>query len=527
MAAVAAAVVFHSTPWGPWAGSDSVAYIEAARNLANGRGLVTIQPSGEVSPLSLRPPLYSILLGGLTWLGLDLVQAARWLDAGLMAILIAAIGSGALVLLRQPVVALTLCLALATSPVIVDAYVGVMTEPLALSLGSVCLLLAIACAETGSRGQLVASAAMGALAVLARYSGVVYPFVGMLVVLCHSPAHWARRAGVAATYAVVGLGPYALWVLATGRGVATIGEFQLPQVGLWESTRPLRAAAATIFWRWIPFSEAFGSVAYQMRFAIVALLCALGLMLLLTGFVGLRRSGRATVGERRGFRLGLAFALLSVISAAFVAGTYLLVEYPKPALDDRILSPVYLGALVGGLAALFVSTNALGWRRAAWIVPSTIAVLSILSNLPVSGRILKELHDEGRGYTARGWHNPGILDDVAAIPPSVPLISNDVDAIMLYLDRPAYRIPELERRQLAEEFGRFGADPQDGVQRLFREEGAALVLFGSISGQLIDLYGEDGDARLLAFTEGLEVAADRWDGVIYYYPGARKAGLDS
>ena len=526
-AAVAATTIFYSTPWGPWAGSDSVAYIEAARNLANGRGLVIVQASGEVGLLGLRPPLYPLLLGGLGWLGVDFVQAARWLDAGLMGILIAAVGWGALVTLRQPVVAFTLCLALAASPVIVGAYTGAMTEPLALSLGSVCLLLAIAHAQTGSTRQLIGSAAMGSLALLARYSGAVFPCVGMIILLSHPSVRLPRRLGAAATYAMVALGPYALWVLATGRGVATIGEFQLLQGGLWESTRPLRAAAATIPWKWIPFSEALGSVAYPIRLALLALLCGLVLGLLLMGFLKLRRSGPATFGEMPAYRLALAFVLLSLLSAVFVAAAYLLVEYPKPALDDRILSPVYLGAFVGGLAVLYLSIETLGSHRAAWVVPSTIAVLSILSDLPVTGQLLKDLHDEGRGYTARGWHNPGILDDVAVIPPSVPLISNDVDAIMLYLDRPAYRIPELERRQLVGEFARFGADSRDGVQRLFREEGAALVLFGSIRGQFIDLYGEKGDARLLAFTEGLEVAADRWDGVIYYYPGVRKAGVDS
>ena len=517
-AAVAAVIIFQALPWGPWAGSDSVAYIEAARNLANGRGLVTVQPSGEIQPLSLRPPLYSILLGGMAKLGVGFFQAARCADAGLMAVLIVAVGWAALASMRDPAIALTLGLGLATSSVLINAYTGVMTEPLALTLGSLCLLLAIGSSQRGSSNRLAASAILGALALLARYSGIVFPVVGLITILAFTRTSLRRRLGAAAIYALVSLGPFAAWSLAIGRRNATVGEFQLPQQGLWEATRPLRAAAATIPWNWLPFSEALGPVSYPIRLAALAGVCAMVLVLIALGLVRIRRSRAPSASRSPAFQLAAVFALLSALSAAFVGATYLLVEYPKPALDDRILSPVYLGAMIAVLAALHFSLGALGWRRAAWIVPSTVAILSVLSNLTATTSLLRELHDDGRGYTARTWHFPGILEDVAAIPASVPLISNDVDAIMLYLDRPAYRIPELEGRQFPDSFTTFGQVPEDGVQRLFREQGAALVLFSSIRGQFIELYGDGADDRLRAFSDGLEVAADRWDGVIYYYP---------
>src|SRR3972149_12238204 len=37
----AALMGVYATDWGPWVGSDSVEYLESARNLASGRGLVT------------------------------------------------------------------------------------------------------------------------------------------------------------------------------------------------------------------------------------------------------------------------------------------------------------------------------------------------------------------------------------------------------------------------------------------------------------------------------------------------------
>src|SRR3990172_9594448 len=89
----AALAVLYATVWGPWAGSDSVEYLEAARNLAGGQGLVTIRASGHVEPIYARPPLYSILLASTIQLGVDPVASVRWLNVVLIVALIGVVGA--------------------------------------------------------------------------------------------------------------------------------------------------------------------------------------------------------------------------------------------------------------------------------------------------------------------------------------------------------------------------------------------------------------------------------------------------
>src|SRR3990172_4693312 len=126
----AALAVLYATVWGPWAGSDSVEYLEAARNLAGSQGLVTIRASGNVEPIYARPPLYSILLASTIGLGVDPVAAVRWLNVALIVALIALVGASffhATARLMAPVLA---CLFLLTDVAVLDSFTGLMTEPL-------------------------------------------------------------------------------------------------------------------------------------------------------------------------------------------------------------------------------------------------------------------------------------------------------------------------------------------------------------------------------------------------------------
>jgi len=520
LAAASAGAVGYATARAPWAGNDSVTYIEAAHNFAAGRGLVTTEPSGVERPLSGFPPLYSILLGYSARLGIDALQAARWLDAGLMAILVASVGAAALFALRQPVLAIMLSAALATSPLLVDAFTGVMAEPLTLTLGTLGLIMISAYAQRGGVGTLLGSAVFGGLALLARHSGIVFPLVGIITILFLRPLPPRRGIRAVGTYALISLIVYIGWVMVTRAGGGTIsptGALHLPQESLWEASRPLRSAAATIPWGWLPFSDALGPAAYPIRLVTLAVLCVALLAPMGLAIASQRKSGSHPLSRSPDLQLACVFLVLSITTAVFVSTSYLLVAAPKPFLDDRILSPLFLGAVVGGGASLFYALKALGHRRLAWLLPSCAAALAVVSYVPKTGVILSDLHNDGRGYTSRSWSTSGILADMATVPATRPLISNDVFAIMYFTGRPAYQIPAYSDGQALGTYT-FGQIANDDVQRIFREQEAALVLFSSIRGQFIDLYGEEAEDHLRLFTQGLDVYADRWDGAIYLYP---------
>jgi hypothetical protein len=72
--------------------ADSVTYLDAAQNLARGRGL-TLTPglSVESNPLNLlplthHPPLFPVLLAAFQWFGVDALAGARWLNVLLLGV---------------------------------------------------------------------------------------------------------------------------------------------------------------------------------------------------------------------------------------------------------------------------------------------------------------------------------------------------------------------------------------------------------------------------------------------------------
>jgi len=100
-------LVYFATNWGPWAYSDTVEYFEAAHNWSQGLGPVLIYVDGSVHPLTLRPPLYPILLGSVEKINpagtLPLKSAARGLDIALFFGFTSLVGLGVLWVVDQPV----------------------------------------------------------------------------------------------------------------------------------------------------------------------------------------------------------------------------------------------------------------------------------------------------------------------------------------------------------------------------------------------------------------------------------------
>ena len=58
--------------------SDSVNYLNGARMISEGRGYARLSGNQSVKPITNFPPLYSIILSGFRFAGLDAAAAAWW-----------------------------------------------------------------------------------------------------------------------------------------------------------------------------------------------------------------------------------------------------------------------------------------------------------------------------------------------------------------------------------------------------------------------------------------------------------------
>lgn len=166
-----ALAILHATTWGPWVQSDSVEYLEAARNLVAGEGLVNIRASGNIVPLYARPPLYSVLLASMIWLGVDPIDGVRWLNVALFVSLIGLVGVSAYRATGRLVAPVLTCLFLLAGAAVLDSFTGLMTEPLFVVFVIGQLVSLAGYLHTGRAWMLGLSALLAGLALLTRFAG--------------------------------------------------------------------------------------------------------------------------------------------------------------------------------------------------------------------------------------------------------------------------------------------------------------------------------------------------------------------
>ena len=144
-------------------------------------------------------------------------------------------------------------------------------------------------------------------------------------------------------------------------------------------------------------------------------------------------------------------------------------------------------------------------------------VIFLINQINPGLSYLYSLHENGSGYTSKEWQSSELLDRVKELPLETSIISNEADAILLYANRPAYRIPELMQGKRHAVFNSFGQDSEDEIQSIFKTKGAALVLFNSVYWQFNAIYYHKAEERLEAFTRNLYLYSEAVDGEIYFY----------
>ena len=173
---IAFALHIYMTPYGAAVSPDSVKYISAARNLAEGNGLLHLANNGELVPLTLWAPLYPVLLSMGALIRLEPWVFGRYLNAILFA--------GNILLLQLILFRITKGnigatiiggIVMILSPIMLEVHTWIWTEPLAILLGFGSLLATQIYIDRGSVVDLVIVGLLLALGLLNRYAAVAFP----------------------------------------------------------------------------------------------------------------------------------------------------------------------------------------------------------------------------------------------------------------------------------------------------------------------------------------------------------------
>ncbi|RPJ50616.1 MAG: hypothetical protein EHM21_04615 [Chloroflexi bacterium] len=529
-------LVIYATTMGPGVGGDATIYLTTARNLISGKGLIYPEADGSYRLLPYTPPFYPLALSAVGLLVPDMTAGARWLNVLLFGGTIFLAGWFFYRYTGRAWLAGILSGVLAASPVIVAVSVWAMSEPFFILLGFaglVALLEYLACPR---RATLLVSALLCGFSFTTRYIGVAYVITGGLALLLvrwasSQPGHPGFRFGrkefsEAFLFGIVAILPTAIWLVIDFTLTGTVGSRSgQPAAAYWQRFLEMGPALQKIYLFWLLPDSIIPRLpgVVQVALWLAPLAALLGLSVFLARRLSAAQSVRNVVGmggtpHAAAVRLAAVMGLFIVVYLVVLAIVQVF-TFPPITLASRMLSPVHLAALLLLFTllhlALLLPTGKERLRLVAALV--YLGCLGLLgSYLLRSVLIVRQDHRTGIGYSALAWRNSTVMAELRNLPPDVPIITNETTAIMYLAGRPAYPLQEIYLSEPLEEFTRYGegADPS---QKVFREQGGALVLFKANLGDDFGKYGDRAEERIRALVRGLFLLYESSDGSIYSY----------
>lgn len=502
LALAAVAGLAWATALGPNGYSDSAAYLVAGRNLARGAGLGyqlpgglgTTQAAGSFYTLTHYPPLYTLMFSLFTWLGLDLVEAGRWLNILALAGALFALGG----LFRRfssnswlGAVAVVVLLAF---PAASGVYASLMSDGLFLTLFLLSQLALLIYLRQPGRGRLTAATLLTAALPLTRYIGLVCVASSTLILFLFIEGPTRQRLMRTLGFGLAALLPIGLWLLWVYLGVdASLGGRGSVDGGILALLQQFRAYFTDALWAWIPFMRVPSGLPYWLR-QVILLAPGAGALAL-----ALRLGRKAKQAPANGGLLFWTFAISGVAYLLGLAGAFVFTA-PAPDISDRTLLPFFVCSL-GTLLALagWGIAQRPGLARLTWAAALLVGALFVAAHTGDTWEAAQELHTGQLGFFTQRWRASETMQAVRALPQDQILVADRAAALLYWADRPAYELLEISGDDLS----------------LEAAQGDLLVVFSDFPIWLAARRGPDATARAAKLTAGLQPLQTLADGVIY------------
>lgn len=436
-----------ATRWGVGLTPDALVYVGSARSLLDGYGLALAVGGLDHTPITHHAPFYPFLLSLLTVGIIDPLVVARWLNAfllGMNGLMVWAVVSSHYSVVSSQAVGdrevdhrllfgrwlpLVGGLLLLVAPML-EVHAFALTEPLFLLLlvGSVWFLARYLTAveETTAvsplHPYLIYTAILLALACLTRYAGLAFVGAAVLALFFFDNGSWRQRLGRGLLFGLLAGLPLGLWLLRnrllTGTGTSRQLFFHPIHMGHIQQ-------AVDTFSSWLLLPLHLPGL---VKLGLLALLLVVGTGLLWWVY------GRSLPPL---FKL---LGLFSLVYLLFLAVSISFVDANTP-LDHRILSPIYLMGVVGGMGALTAVYTHKPLPSYLQLGGVGLLLLFLTAQGVQSAGWVQQVHQDGLGFNQRVWQQSALLAEVRALPPDVVLYSNAPSAVHFLAGRPVQALP--------------------------------------------------------------------------------------
>jgi 4-amino-4-deoxy-L-arabinose transferase-like glycosyltransferase len=216
-------MLFMTGPLGVAVGSDAVHYIQAARSFSEGQGFGNYFKDGHFGPMTYWPPLFSAALSCGRFLGVDILDWARYMNSFLFGVNVFIMALFAFYITgTRRALFMVGGMALVFAQ-FVEVHNEAMSEPLFFTLLLLALWSLTHYAEKGRMRSLVAAGILSGLCLITRYPGfALFPTAFMVICVFSAKPVW-DRIKASAVFLAFALPLPLLWILRnqlmTGRPV--------------------------------------------------------------------------------------------------------------------------------------------------------------------------------------------------------------------------------------------------------------------------------------------------------------------
>lgn len=470
LAAVSSLIVVAVTSrYGVGLSSDSAVYLAAARNFAEGRGLV----DQNFIPVTQFPPLYPIVLGALARLTQwDVLTCARMVNVGAWAVLLYVSGLLAFEYLGSRTLAVASTALIVTSVPLLKAFAMALSEPLFLIWVALFLWLSSRFLRRSSTAHWAGLVLVGSLGALTRYAGITLILSGCVLVFVCYRSNLLKAASRSAAFGLLAGAPLAMWNLRNWRsGDAAFGPaFQLDPRASFSNGLLENAAwggntiAAWYLPPWIS----------QHVLVVFAIGVAMGCWI-------------AAVRSSHPFGWSTWRAVAPAVILLVIYSSFMILSSPARCcfsrLDDRYMVPAFVPLTLAGLRwvrDLASRHSILGQRAVAALLAAWMLYYPVRA---MRGEMYKRTADGAGGYNTAAWRESEALDWLARnrLWEQHPVYSNAPDVLYLWLDGRAKLSPTTQVTDPVAAELRAQFDPHARPSPWPAEQNAYLVWFRAIT----------------------------------------------
>jgi 4-amino-4-deoxy-L-arabinose transferase-like glycosyltransferase len=476
-------VLYHSR-YGLGTTGDSVHYLMGAQNILSGDGYGRTTASGEVRSITMLPPFYSTVMVGTGLMGLEILDGARYINSLFFGASILLVG---LLIFRHTnsiwpsLIGAVIILA---SKEVIQFHAWLMPEALYIFLMLLMLYLLALYLESEKRSLFLLMSITSGLAILTRYIGVSLIALGGMSILILSKSSWKRKVGDCVLFAVISLGPIALWMVRNSLVAGNLANrdlgFHLVPLDL------IRAYRAEISYWFVPSQVGLRHAYRQVIMIIVAILApaAYFLLKLRENFLHKDREAFWTLPWI------LAFSVVAYFGSLFLNLTFFdaVIDFN---VIPRYLTPVFMVVVI---FFVIVIHGLLDFWKGSWIPRAITFALAVLITTLYAQNTLSMLIDPfpSLGYTGLREERADTVSMLRSLDRTKPIISNDPELVFVFLNRPAYMLPinyDFNTEKERDDFEEQVEATRDKLDR-----GGMLVLFSPMKENdfmVVDMLGAE------------------------------------